>query len=506
MSTISSLRIICSVALALSASAHPTVEVLRRASAQYTPVCDQIATRLFNTSSVFYPGQPEYEIGVKHYSLSSSQVSACVVEPATPAEVGEILNVVASTRTPFAIKGGGHTFNQGFSSTEGVHISLAKFKEVSYIPATHGGFPNAPNGVVTFGAGVIWDEVYAALDPLNVTVAGGRASGVGAAGFTLGGGYSFFTSEYGMLVDMVLAYELVTPNGIVRTVTAADKDLFWALKGGGNNFGVVTKFTVKAIPYTQIWGGLLVHAMMHREVADALLAFQEQVHDPKAVVLPTFMDLGGTLLTSTLLFYHGENPPAGYFDMFLNLPGAVTSDVKTRKMADLIALTALTPLPPLRGCFHTLTVPENTPELVNATLDEIVTNYAAGAPAGIVYISYTFEPMAKTYLTKPKRTSDSAFPPPSVRAVGGIPLQLDYGWSPLAEAVDDVNRAAIKASAEKLQALVPGPVLERYPNYVAGDATLEQLYGKDGAKKLTKVANTVDPAKVMDLAGGFRAQ
>lgn len=69
--------------------------------------------------------------------------------------------------------------NVGFSSTTGVHIAMSRFKQVEY---------NAQRQEVVIGAGLIWDDVYAALDPLNVTVAGGRASGVGVAGFILGGG------------------------------------------------------------------------------------------------------------------------------------------------------------------------------------------------------------------------------------------------------------------------------------------------------------------------------
>ncbi|KAJ7030198.1 hypothetical protein C8F04DRAFT_1186995 [Mycena alexandri] len=88
--------------------------------------------------------------------------------------------------------------------------------------------------------------VYAALETYGVVVAGGRVGGVGVAGYTLGGGYSWLTNEVGLTIDTVTAYELVKPNGKIVTVTAAsDPDLFFALKGGGNNFGIVTEFTLK---------------------------------------------------------------------------------------------------------------------------------------------------------------------------------------------------------------------------------------------------------------------
>jgi len=77
------------------------------------------------------------------------------------------------------VKGGGHTSNPGFSSTTGVQITMSRFSEVVYDSTTQ---------TVTIGAGLVWDDVYAALEPHGVNVVGGRVPGVGVAGFTLGGG------------------------------------------------------------------------------------------------------------------------------------------------------------------------------------------------------------------------------------------------------------------------------------------------------------------------------
>lgn len=77
------------------------------------------------------------------------------------------------------MKGGGHTSNPGFSSTPGVQIAMSRFSNVTY---------DAASQTATIGAGLIWDTVYAALEPHGVNVVGGRVTGVGVAGFTLGGG------------------------------------------------------------------------------------------------------------------------------------------------------------------------------------------------------------------------------------------------------------------------------------------------------------------------------
>ena len=85
---------------------------------------------------------------------------------------------------PFAVKGGGHATNPGFSSTKGVHISMARFREIAI---------HEDSGTVDIGAGLTWTDVYEYLTPRHLNVAGGRLNGVGVAGLTLGGGgfYSY---------------------------------------------------------------------------------------------------------------------------------------------------------------------------------------------------------------------------------------------------------------------------------------------------------------------------
>lgn len=137
------------------------------------------------------------------------------------------------------MKGGGHASNPDFSSTLGVQITMSRFSEVVYDEAQK---------TVTFGAGLIWDDVYAALAPHGVNVLGGRVTGVGVAGFILGGGarsgyrgglllmhnvigYSWKTNQYGLTIDSVVNFELVKPDGTILQVTKdTQPDLFFGLK------------------------------------------------------------------------------------------------------------------------------------------------------------------------------------------------------------------------------------------------------------------------------------
>ena len=102
-------------------------------------------------------------------------------------------------RVPFAIKGGGHSYNPGFSSTTGILIAMTRFREITY---------NANNQTVNLGAGLLWLDVYEALDAFNVTVVGGRVGNVGIAGLILGGGYGYKSNRYGLSIDNILEYEV----------------------------------------------------------------------------------------------------------------------------------------------------------------------------------------------------------------------------------------------------------------------------------------------------------
>ena len=118
---------------------------------------------------------------------------------------------------------------------------MTRFNEVTY---------HSDDQTATVGAGLLWDDVYEALDPYNVNVVGGRAGGVGVAGFSLGGGeytvlfglsrigrsdginpgYSWLSNQYGLTADNILSYEMVFPNGTVTLVDSSNTELLFALR------------------------------------------------------------------------------------------------------------------------------------------------------------------------------------------------------------------------------------------------------------------------------------
>jgi FAD/FMN-containing dehydrogenase len=110
---------------------------------------------------------------------------------------------------------------------------------------------------VTLGPGHNWGAVYSYLEAYDLAVAGGRLAPVGVPGLLLAGGINFYGNQHGWSADNVLSYEVVLASGQIVTATGSNNtDLFWALKGGSNNFGIVTSFTLRTFPSTQVWAGV----------------------------------------------------------------------------------------------------------------------------------------------------------------------------------------------------------------------------------------------------------
>lgn len=102
------------------------------------------------------------------------------------------------------------------------------------------------NDTIQVGPGLTWYDVYTALEPHGRVAIGGRMKTIGVPGLTLIGGFHYFNNKYGYAMDNVVSYDVVLGNGTQITVDKdSHDDLFWALKGGANNFGIVTKFTLK---------------------------------------------------------------------------------------------------------------------------------------------------------------------------------------------------------------------------------------------------------------------
>lgn len=173
--------------------------------------------------------------------------------------------------------------------------------------------------VVQIGAGLRWRSVYDFLAKDSLAVAGGRFGAVGVSGLLLGGGFSYFSSEYGWGASSVVNYQVVLANGkIVDANSTSNPDLFWALKGGSSNFGIVTRFDMKTWSLEEMWGGtVLYNASALDDIVEAYASYtvaQGGSSDPHAHSDPsiTINATTGEVSIYSLYMHKGpeSNPPA----------------------------------------------------------------------------------------------------------------------------------------------------------------------------------------------------
>ncbi|SCV44633.1 related to 6-hydroxy-d-nicotine oxidase [Fusarium fujikuroi] len=272
--------------------------------------CSILASKL-PAEAFLAPNSREYQtVQNSYWSETAGDLSpACITRPGNTEQVASIVKVlsVCGSDVQFAVKSGGHGSWPGWSSTgDGVLISLDLIDGVQNI---------ADKGHAVVGSGARWVDVYEALEPQGVTVIGGRFASIGVGGLVVGGGISYFTGLYGMACDNVLNYEVVLANGTIANVNQTSKpDLFRALKGGGNQFGIVTRFSLKTYRQTtQVWAGILTFSIdKASQVFNATQAFIAN-YDPLSHL---YLSMGGgsnpqLAFINVYVFYNASSPPTG---------------------------------------------------------------------------------------------------------------------------------------------------------------------------------------------------
>lgn len=185
---------------------------------------------------------------------------AAVIRVANAADVAAVINFVQATDLPLAVRSGGHSAIGGSGCTGGIVMDLRDLTALDIDEAAK---------TAWVGSGLSAGEVSAAVTERKLIIGFGDSSTVGVGGLTLGGGIGYMARKHGLTIDNLLAAEIVTASGDILIVDAGNhSDLFWALRGGGGNFGVVTAFHFRLIRLpARLLGGMLVYpAEMAREV------------------------------------------------------------------------------------------------------------------------------------------------------------------------------------------------------------------------------------------------
>jgi FAD/FMN-containing dehydrogenase len=247
------------------------------------------------TGQLIGPDDDEYAEAHVVYNAYINKRPALIARPASAADVGLAIAFARRHDLPLAIRGGGHNGAGLGTVDDGVVIDMSRFKDIDVDPEAK---------TVRVGGGCTWGEVDQATNAYGLATPSGIISTTGVGGLTLGGGLGHLTRKCGLAIDNLLSADLVLADG--REVTASadeNPDLYWAIRGGGGNFGAVTSFVFRLHDVSTVQAGPVFWPV--EQTAEVLKAYREFL--PNAP-----RDLNGFFLV-------GAVPPAPPFPEELHL-------------------------------------------------------------------------------------------------------------------------------------------------------------------------------------------
>ncbi|KAF3171133.1 hypothetical protein TWF788_010019 [Orbilia oligospora] len=442
-----------------------------------------LALKGISAKSVSFSGSSTYTNETHNYFSAANIVQpACVFSPEIAEHVAYAIRIFNGANCSFSVRSGGHLPIPGSNGQNGaILLATTKLKTVDVRGKT-----------ARIGPGNTWTEVYRETDKVGKVVLGGRIGTVGVGGLVLG-------------------------DGQVQNANASSNpDLFWALKGGGNRFGIVTAFDMIMYPLSKATGGTITYQYsslpLVLEQIDVVHRHLES--DPKASFFVNVMDAAdvGVGKFVEVVLYYGK-PSTGVpiaFQPFFDIPGIVANTVSTKPYSELVpnGREGLSP-GTLSHTWRSLTykrssvVNKKVAEIFQEEAEKFRLSQGSSLQPGVFTLAY--EPYATSMLSASQRTGGNALG--LDRQNGPLMLALlTYSWINQTESA--TRTAAVKASVERMKRLAQGE--EKHINFIylnaaAPDQDPFRSYGQVNYQRLREIRRKYDPKGVFSVlqAGGF---
>ena len=208
------------------------------------------------------PQDAEYDAARQVWNAMIDRRPALIARCSGAADVQRCVAFAHRQGLPLAVRGGGHNAAGSAVCDDGLVVDLSAMKGLQVDPARR---------IARAEPGLTWGEFDRGTQALGLASTGGIHSTTGIAGFTLGGGFGWLARKHGLSCDNLLSAEVVTADGTVGRASPNERaDLFWGLRGGGGNFGIVTEFEFQLYPLDAVLGGMLLYSL---EQAPPVLQF-----------------------------------------------------------------------------------------------------------------------------------------------------------------------------------------------------------------------------------------
>ncbi|KAL4966108.1 FAD-binding oxidoreductase [Aspergillus stella-maris] len=460
-------------------------------------------------ASTFFPGEDVYDDESQEFwSNTEIMDPGCVFRPSSAQELGDAIKLLRAENAHFAVRGGGHMGIRGANNIDdGVLIVMSALNTLEL---------NDDQSLLRLGPAYRWQDVYSFLEPHGLAVAGGRLGPVGVPGLLLAGGVNFYGNQVGWGCDTVVNYEVVLADGSVVEVNKDSyPDLFWALKGGSSNFGLVTRFDMNTIQSPMVWAGsYTVSEEYIDDFLKAIATFASDISDPKTHIVPALAPSpGSATLASAILFYDSADTAfPEVFKPFTDIP-VYASTLGFKTLSSFASELGQMVIPDINDVFVAGTVTGTTFDdlyrgisIINSTFFErLPTLYAQVPSENFKAIQLDWQPIGKLWMD-------------ASSAAGGNALGLDSSKIYLAYAevvewsgseYDDIVMSWLEETTWAINNATQKEGLYDAFNYIGDSAGFQSIfpgYGAANHQKLVDIAQKYDPNAVWQslMPGGFK--
>jgi FAD/FMN-containing dehydrogenase len=427
------------------------------------------------TGSVIRPTDAEYDRARRGFNALIDRRPALISRCVGVDDVVVALGFAQSHELEVAVRGGGHNPAGHCVCDGGLVIDLSQMRKVEV---------NAGTRIARSEGGATWLDFDSATQAFGLVTPGGVVVSTGVAGLSLGGGIGHLTAQYSLTCDNITAAELVTPDGLVIHASADENpDLLWGLRGGGGNFGVVTRLDFRLQPLKNVVGGRLVYR--GAGVREALLRYRDVVaRSPRDLSCQVALAVDESLvpILEILPCYTGPETDPEELQMLRSAPGLIEDDVRVHSFLDqqrVIDSTYGENRHYWKGHF----VSEIPDELLDEILKRIL---GLGRPPGGI--------MIESLHGAPK---DADAPPGAVGfRHAAFNVSVMAVWKDPAQDAEQINWAREGAAALEAWSFSGGG----YVNYMQADEPIERVratFGVETFERLQRLKQQYDPRNVL---------
>jgi FAD/FMN-containing dehydrogenase len=426
------------------------------------------------SGDVVEPDDREYERARLCFNLLVDRRPMAIARCVDADDVAAALAFGQEQGLEIAVRGGGHNPAGHCAVDDGIVIDLSRMREVEVDPES---------GIARSGGGATWLDFDGATQQHGLVAPGGVVGSTGVTGLALGGGIGHLTAQHGLTCDNLIGAEVVTPAGeVVRAGEDGDPELLWGLRGGGGNFGVVTRAAFRLHPLERVVGGRI--DFEGDAVRDALRAFRDVDASAGNEIsiqcqISTKQDLTPTLVVVPC--YTGAAEETDEIRTLRSVPGVASDTVREQALLDQQRI-----FDPGYGVDRNYWKGHFLRELPDEVIDILVDGLGAlGRPAGAILI--------ESLRGAPKEVDPHSAALGYRDAAFNVSVMADW----LDPAVDDESIAWARETAAAIE---PWSVSGGYANYMQADEPLDRVraaFGPENFERLRALKSRYDPDNVL---------